>query len=125
MWVDTGISGIRAWNRCAACDYSHSGQMREMGNSKSQAYLPLSSGRWTMSGRPENTKLQPMQLNPDTKLSSLLRAIPSAASVCDALQIQIPGSEDKSLERVCSEADVTFASFLKALDNIDWDKEWN
>ncbi len=76
-------------------------------------------------GIQELSYIHKMQLNPDTKLSSLLRAIPSAASVCDALQIQIPGSEDKSLERVCSEADVTFASFLKALDNIDWDKEWN
>ncbi len=65
-----------------------------------------------------------MQLNSKTKLSALLNAIPSAGLVCDELHIQIRGNEEKSLERLCSEVDITFASFLRALDNLDWDHEY-
>lgn len=64
-----------------------------------------------------------MQLNPNTKLSALLNAIPSAALVCDTFHIQILGNEEKSLERLCSEADITFASFSLALDKLNWDDE--
>lgn len=64
-----------------------------------------------------------MQLNPSTKLSSLLNAIPSAALVCEKLHIQTNGNDDKSLERLCAEVDVTFASFLRALENLNWDDE--
>ncbi len=64
-----------------------------------------------------------MQLNPKTKLGALLKAIPSAALVCDEFHIQISGNEEKNLERMCSEADITFVSFLRALDNLNWDDE--
>lgn len=65
-----------------------------------------------------------MNLNPNTKLVSLLTAIPSAAEVCDRFHIQIGGNEQKSLERVCAEVDITLASFLQALDNLNWDEEY-
>jgi hypothetical protein len=65
-----------------------------------------------------------MHLNPHTKLVSLLTAIPSAAEVCDRLHIQIGGNEEKSLERLCAEVDITFASFQQALENLNWDEEY-
>ena len=64
-----------------------------------------------------------MQLNPNTKLSNLLRAIPSAALVCHRFHIQIRDNEDKSLELLCTEANITFSSFMRALENLDWSHE--
>ena len=65
-----------------------------------------------------------MRLDPTTKLTRLLAAIPSAAAVCDGFYIQFHGNEDKSLERLCAEAGITFANFLQALENLDWDEEY-
>ena len=65
-----------------------------------------------------------MQLNPNTKLVNLLIAIPSAASVCDGFHMAISGNENKSLEQLCCEYRITFASFLQAIENLDWDEEY-
>ena len=65
-----------------------------------------------------------MHLNPNTKLVSLLTAIPSAAEVCNRFHIQICGNEEKSLERLCAEVDITLARFLQALENLNWDEEY-
>ncbi len=65
-----------------------------------------------------------MRLNPDTKLGSLLVAIPSALRVCDGFHIAISGKEAKTLEEVCVESGITLESFLDALDQIDWEKEY-
>lgn len=65
-----------------------------------------------------------MHLNPNTKLASLLAAIPSAATVCESFHIPVAGNENKSLERLCTEAGITVANFLQALEDLDWDKEY-
>jgi hypothetical protein len=65
-----------------------------------------------------------MRLNPNTKLGSLLVAIPSASGVCDGFHIAISGNEGKTLEEVCAETGITLASFLEALDHIDWENEY-
>lgn len=65
-----------------------------------------------------------MHLNPNTKLGSLLIAIPSASSVCDGFNIAISGNESKTLEEVCIESGITLGSFLQALDHIDWENEY-
>ena len=65
-----------------------------------------------------------MRLNPNTKLGSLLLAIPSASSVCDGFHIMIPGNESKTLEELCGESGITLTSFLEALDHIDWENEY-
>ena len=65
-----------------------------------------------------------MQLDPNTKLVHLLTAIPSAAVVCDGFHIAICGNEDKSLQLLCAEVDITFASFLQTLDRLDWNDEY-
>jgi hypothetical protein len=65
-----------------------------------------------------------MRLNPNTKLVSLLAAIPSAAVVCDEFSILVPGNEDKSLAEICAETGITFPTFLEALENLDWEQEY-
>lgn len=65
-----------------------------------------------------------MRFNPNTKLNSLLTAVPSAATVCAGFHMTIDGNEDKSLGQLCAERGITFDSFLQALDELDWNEEY-
>jgi hypothetical protein len=84
--------------------------------------LPSGSGRDTI--HLQDTLAKPVQINPNTTLAHLLAAIPSARGVCDRLQIQLAGNGDKSVEQLCREAGVPFASFLQALDEINWEEDY-
>lgn len=66
-----------------------------------------------------------MQLNPETKLLNLLLAIPSAQLLCDRFHIQVSGNQNKSLGTLCAEADITFETFLQALEKLDWSDDYN
>ncbi len=65
-----------------------------------------------------------MRFNPNTRLGSLLTAIPSAATVCAHFHMAILGNEEKSLGQLCTDCGITFESFLEALDNLDWTEEY-
>jgi hypothetical protein len=64
-----------------------------------------------------------VKLDPHTRVGSLLVAIPSSALVFDRLGITAAGNEDKSLQKVCAARGVGMEDFLRAMDEIDWDKE--
>jgi hypothetical protein len=64
-----------------------------------------------------------MKLNPDTKICSLLVAIPSSVIALGKLGIPIDGNEEKTLQQVCLEREMKFQEILRAMDEIDWDKE--
>jgi hypothetical protein len=65
-----------------------------------------------------------VQINPHTTLTSLLVAIPSARGVFERFHLQIGGNGDKTVEQVCREAGIPFGSFLRALDDINWDEDY-
>jgi hypothetical protein len=65
-----------------------------------------------------------MRFNPNTRLGSLLIAIPSAAAVCAHFHMTIRGNEEKSLGQLCTDCGITFESFLQTLDNLDWSEEY-
>lgn len=65
-----------------------------------------------------------MKLDPHTKLSSLLNAIPSAAAVLEVFQIPSVGNESKNLEELCIEHGITFDLFLKELNQVNWNEEY-
>jgi hypothetical protein len=65
-----------------------------------------------------------VQINPNTTLANLLAAIPSSRGVCHCLRLPLEGNGDKSVEQLCREAGVPFASFLQALDEIDWEEDY-
>lgn len=64
-----------------------------------------------------------MQLEPDTRIGSLLKAVPSSAVAFKKLGIPIDGNEHKTLQAICMERGVEFQEFLRAMDEIDWDAE--
>lgn len=64
-----------------------------------------------------------MKLDPDTKIGSLLRAVPSSALAFEKLGIATAGNDDKTLQEMCVETGVKFQEFLSAMDEIDWDAE--
>lgn len=64
-----------------------------------------------------------MKLDLDTRIGSLLTAVPSSALAFKKLGITIAGNEDKTLQRICMERGVEFQEFLRAMDEIDWEAE--
>ncbi len=64
-----------------------------------------------------------MRLDPDTPVSSLLAAIPSSAAVFTQLGIAMDGNERKTLGRICADHGIEFEKFLRAMNEIDWDRE--
>lgn len=64
-----------------------------------------------------------MKLDPQTTVSSLVRAIPSSVLVFDKLEIKLEGNENKSLQEVCADRGMGLEEFLRQLDEIDWEKE--
>jgi hypothetical protein len=65
-----------------------------------------------------------MQLNPHTTLRKLLIAIPSAVVVCARFQIPISGNEEVGLGDLCVRHGIGFASFVEALDALNWDEDY-
>ncbi len=65
-----------------------------------------------------------MEINPNTTLNRLLAAIPSARGVFERFHVQIGGNGDKTVKQICGEAGIPFASFLRALDDINWDEDY-
>lgn len=61
-----------------------------------------------------------MILDPKTKLASLLTAIPSSTEVLERLEIQARGNEDKTLAELCAERGIPFETFLKGMNEVDW-----
>jgi hypothetical protein len=72
----------------------------------------------------QTVRLAAVQINPHTTLTHLLAAIPSAREVFDRFHVQLRGNGDKSVEQICGEAGIPFASFLRALDDINWDEDY-
>ena len=64
-----------------------------------------------------------MRLDPQTKVASLLLAIPSAALAFNRLGIVAQGSENKSLEQVCADGGISMAEFMRVMNEIDWNDE--
>jgi len=64
-----------------------------------------------------------VRLDPETKIGRLLGAIPSSAVALERLGIIVAGNEDKSLRQLCAETGMNFEEFLRAMDEIDWEKE--
>jgi 23S rRNA C2498 (ribose-2'-O)-methylase RlmM len=65
-----------------------------------------------------------MKLDPNTRLASLLIAIPSTAAVLETFEITIDGNEEKSVQELCREHGITFQTFLKGMDNLNWNEEY-
>lgn len=66
-----------------------------------------------------------MKLNPDTTVARLLAAIPSSASVFEKLGIPPSRTEERSLQEVCREHGIHLEDLLQAIDELDWNKEFN
>ena len=64
-----------------------------------------------------------MKLDQDTKIGRLLGAIPSSAVALERLGIVLAGNEDKTLRQLCAETGINFEDFLRAMDEIDWERE--
>ncbi len=64
-----------------------------------------------------------MKLDADTTLVSLLSAVPSSALALSRLGIATDGNERKTLQQVCADAGIGFEEFLRAMEEIDWNKE--
>lgn len=66
-----------------------------------------------------------MRLNPETRLASLLSAIPSSALALKKFGIAADGNEEKTLQQVCADGGVDLEVFLQAMDEIDWDEDFS
>ena len=64
-----------------------------------------------------------MKLDPNTKVSSLLAAIPSSGLVFDRFRIAPDTTSDLTLQQACAGAGIEFDEFLRALKEIDWRDE--
>ncbi len=64
-----------------------------------------------------------MRLDPQTTVGSLLRAVPSSATIFERFGIEADPSEEKTLEQVCTGRNVRIQEFLQAMDEVDWNKE--
>lgn len=64
-----------------------------------------------------------LKLDPDTTVSRLLVAIPSAAIAFSKLGLRVTGNEDRGIQRVCADQEIPFEKFLLAMDQIDWEEE--
>jgi hypothetical protein len=64
-----------------------------------------------------------MKLDPDTKVASLLAAIPSSTIVFDRFQIGLDSAREMTLQQACAGAGIRFDDFLRAMDEIDWHEE--
>jgi hypothetical protein len=64
-----------------------------------------------------------MRLDPDTSVSSLLAAIPSSAAVFTQFGIALDGNERKTLGQICADHGIDFERFLRAMNEINWDRE--
>ena len=64
-----------------------------------------------------------MQLDPDTTVADLLRAVPSSALAFKTLGITVTGKKNQALRRVCADQGIAFDEFLRAMDEIDWEEE--
>lgn len=65
-----------------------------------------------------------MKLNPDTTVARLLVAIPSSASVLEKFGIEVSGTEERSLQELCRERGILLEEILRAIDELDWNKEF-
>jgi hypothetical protein len=64
-----------------------------------------------------------MNLDPDTTVSGLLRAIPSSAIVFDNFKISVSASDERTVEKICADHGIRLEDFFRALDNLDWNDE--
>jgi hypothetical protein len=64
-----------------------------------------------------------MNLKPHTKLDQLLNAIPSAVYVCSKLSIPVDGIENKTLQAICDEHELSLKKFMQASNDIDWEED--
>lgn len=61
-----------------------------------------------------------MNFDPDTRIASLLAAIPSTAVVLERFGIRADYADTRSIRQICIDHGVGFDDFLQAFDNIDW-----
>lgn len=64
-----------------------------------------------------------MKLDPNTKVASLLAAIPSSTIVFDRFKIGVDSACEMTLQQACTAAEIEFDDFLRAMDEIDWHQE--
>ena len=64
-----------------------------------------------------------MRHDPQTKVASLLVAIPSAALAFNRLGLIAQGNENKSLEEVCRAGCISLEEFMRVMNEIDWNNE--
>lgn len=64
-----------------------------------------------------------MRLDPQIKIFTLLRAIPSSSAVFEKFGIDLDRSAAKSLQEMCADRNIRFEEFLRAMDEIDWSVE--
>lgn len=64
-----------------------------------------------------------MKLDPDTRLGSLLAAIPGSAIALSRLGIAADAKGNMTIQRVCATRGIAVEEFLRAMDEIDWNGE--
>ncbi len=64
-----------------------------------------------------------MRLDPQTPVANLLVAIPSSALAFNRLGILAQGNESKTLQELCTDGGISMEEFLRAMQDIDWNKE--
>jgi hypothetical protein len=65
-----------------------------------------------------------MMIDPNTTVRRLLGAIPSCTIVFEEFNIQTSGSEEKTLESVCTAHGISVDEFLQAVEDLDWDQDF-
>jgi hypothetical protein len=69
------------------------------------------------------SKAHPIKLDPQTRVASLLLAVPSARIIFDRLGIAVRGNDNQTLQQVCMDSNISLEDFLSTMDEIDWNEE--
>ena len=64
-----------------------------------------------------------MNLDPNTKVRSLVAALPSSAVVLRSIGIADAEDDERTIQQACSEASVAVEEFLSNLGKIDWNAD--
>ncbi len=64
-----------------------------------------------------------MEFDPNTTIADMLEAIPSAASVLQRFGMHAERSDSRTVRQICVDHRVPIEDFLRAFDDIDWQRE--
>lgn len=64
-----------------------------------------------------------MEVDPETTVGQLLRAIPSSLAAFQNLDIPVSAVHEKTLLTICAENGIRLHDLLQAIEDLDWNGE--